>query len=254
MRHAGAEVRAELRPHRGTDRAGGRAARRASSLAAVVHSVTRAPGNARARASAARSVDAAGAAAPSAPSRGIRRVLACPGIGARANTAMSTVGSAGIAICRGKARGIGAEEVGQPQAPHQQHRPDDAVPFPAPAGGDGARAYGDRAARSGARGARTRCPPSAAAPESRPPSRTARAWRTGTGRRCRCRSSRERRFIIAATSAQRRRAAFDAHIEAAPRRRPRGAGGADQLVGVVAAGACRHAGRAARRSSGRPSA
>src|SRR5262245_65950060 len=72
-------------------------------------------------------------AAACAPIAGIRRVLASPGIGAFARIAMETrlLLGGGIAVLSGKPRGVGAEEVGQPQPPHQQDRAECPVCLPA---------------------------------------------------------------------------------------------------------------------------
>src|SRR5205807_3453164 len=89
----------------------------------------------------------ANAAAPSAPSAGMRRVFANPGIGALASTATAT-DSLAIAVSPRQQRGVGAQEIGQPQAPHQQDGPQHAVLFPAPArGGD---AFGEAERRADA--------------------------------------------------------------------------------------------------------
>ena len=69
---------------------------------------------------AARSISrACNEAAPVAPSVGMSRVLAKPGIGALASTAMAT-GSV-ITVSLGEPFWIGAEEIGNPQAPHEEN-------------------------------------------------------------------------------------------------------------------------------------
>src|SRR4030095_2883273 len=64
-------------------------------------------------------------AAAWAPMVGIRRVLTSAGIGAFARTAIEAklLFGGGIAVLSRKPRGVGAEEGGQPQAPHPQDRP-----------------------------------------------------------------------------------------------------------------------------------
>src|SRR5207249_4797656 len=72
-------------------------------------------------------------AAACAPIVGMRRVLANPGIGAFARIAMETrlLLGEGIAIMSCKLRRVGAKEVCQPQTPHQEHRAQYAVVYPA---------------------------------------------------------------------------------------------------------------------------
>src|SRR5436190_7792620 len=72
-------------------------------------------------------------AAPSAPRRGIRRVLTRPASGARAKT-MTTV-SALIGVFAGEALRRHAKRVEKPQPPHEEDRAHDAARLPAPAGG-----------------------------------------------------------------------------------------------------------------------
>src|SRR5712692_6404245 len=86
------------------------------------------------------------AAAPSAPSAGIIRVLAKPATGALASTATAT-GSV-IAVLPRQLLRIGAEEVGEPQAPHQHHGPQHAMLLPAPPGGDDALGEAQRPAHA----------------------------------------------------------------------------------------------------------
>src|SRR5262249_5058419 len=83
-------------------------------------------------------------AAPSAPSAGMRRVLAKPGSGALASTATAT-GSFITVLLRELFR-IGTEEIGEPQPPHQDHCLEHAILFPAPTGGGGASAKARRPA------------------------------------------------------------------------------------------------------------
>src|SRR6266852_1521444 len=85
-------------------------------------------------------------AAPSAPSAGISRVLAKPATGALASTATAT-GSV-IAVLPRQLLRIGAEEVGEPQAPHQHHGPQHAMLLPAPPGGDDALGEAQRPAHA----------------------------------------------------------------------------------------------------------
>src|SRR5687768_4463986 len=59
------------------------------------------------------------AAAPSAPSTGIKRVLAKPGIGALARIAIATGSVADIAVELCQFVRVGAEVVGESQPPHQ---------------------------------------------------------------------------------------------------------------------------------------
>src|SRR5262245_65341913 len=70
-------------------------------------------------------------AAPSTPSTETRRVLAKPGSGALASTATATASLIAVLPCQRS--WIGAEEVGQAQAPHQKHCPDHAIGLPAAA-------------------------------------------------------------------------------------------------------------------------
>src|SRR3977135_1585495 len=96
---------------------------------------------------AARSINrACKAAAPSAPSTGMSRVLAKPLSGALASTATAT-GSFITVLPRQLVR-IGAEEIGEPQAPHQEHGGKHAILLPAPAGGDDALGQAQRAAHA----------------------------------------------------------------------------------------------------------
>src|SRR5262249_22840129 len=83
-------------------------------------------------------------AAPAAPSAGMRRVLAKPGSGALASTATAT--GSFIAISLRELFRIGTEEIGEPQPPHQDHRVEHAMLFPAPSGGGDALAQAHRLA------------------------------------------------------------------------------------------------------------
>src|SRR5215208_1211431 len=85
-------------------------------------------------------------AAPHAPSTGMSRVLAKPGIGALASTA--TVTGSFIAVTSRQLFRISAEEIGEPQPPHQHHGVEHAALLPAPAGGDDAFAQAQRPARA----------------------------------------------------------------------------------------------------------
>src|SRR2546430_13938987 len=85
-------------------------------------------------------------AAPSAPSAGMSRVLAKPGSGALASTAIAT--GSFIAVLLRKLFGIGAAEIGEPQPPHQDHCVEHAVLFPAPTGGGDAVAQAQRRAHA----------------------------------------------------------------------------------------------------------
>src|SRR6516165_7747850 len=81
-------------------------------------------------------------AAPAAPSAGMRRVLAKPASGALASTATAT--GSFIAISLRELFRIGTEEIGEPQPPHQDHRAEHAMLFPAPTGGGDAFAQAQR--------------------------------------------------------------------------------------------------------------
>src|SRR5260370_32275636 len=95
----------------------------------------------------ARSINrACNSAAPSAPSTGMSRVLAKPAIGALASTATAT--RSFIAVLPRQLLGIGAEEVGKAQPPHQHHGGQNAVLLPAPSRGDGALGDAQRAAHA----------------------------------------------------------------------------------------------------------
>src|SRR5262249_17763205 len=83
-------------------------------------------------------------AAPSAPSTGMSRVLAKPATGALASTATAT-GSFIAVLLRQLVR-IGAEEIGEPQPPHQDDGVDDAVLLPASARRDDALGEAERGA------------------------------------------------------------------------------------------------------------
>src|SRR6266853_5272763 len=74
------------------------------------------------------------AAAPAAPSAGISRVLAFPGVGALANTITGQTLSAALAVIEaGQLRGSRTEEKREAQPPHQQHGAQDPAALPAPA-------------------------------------------------------------------------------------------------------------------------
>src|SRR5215467_987074 len=85
-------------------------------------------------------------AAPSGPSTGMSRVLAKPATGALASTATAT--GSFIAVLPRQLVWIGAEEIGEPQAPHQHDRAQHAVLLPAPPGGDDALGEAQRPARA----------------------------------------------------------------------------------------------------------
>src|SRR6267378_2664133 len=91
----------------------------------------------------ARSVNrACNSAAPSAPSTGMSRVLAKPLSGALASTATAT--RSFIAVLPRQLVRVGAEEVGEPQPPHQDHGGEHAILLPAAAGGDHALGNAER--------------------------------------------------------------------------------------------------------------
>src|SRR5262245_2547356 len=102
-------------------------------LSGAHHSVTGPTLAARAVATARSVRRSCNTAAACAPIAGIRRVLASPGIGAFARTAIETklLFGGGMAVLSRKPRGVGAEEVGQPQPPHQQDRAECPVCLPA---------------------------------------------------------------------------------------------------------------------------
>src|SRR5262245_40896225 len=85
-------------------------------------------------------------AAPAAPSAGMRRVLAKPASGALVSTATAT--GSFIAISLRELFRIGTEEIGEPQPPHQDHRAEHAMLFPAPTGGGDAFAQAQRPAHA----------------------------------------------------------------------------------------------------------
>src|SRR5215470_190798 len=99
----------------------------------AAHSVT-GPQPASQAVATARSIKrACSAAAPAAPSTGTSLVLAKPASGALASTAIAT-GSLITVLLRELLR-VGAEEIGEPQPPHQQDGREHAVVVPAPARG-----------------------------------------------------------------------------------------------------------------------
>src|SRR5215469_5372199 len=111
-------------------------ARKSGSLSSgVAHKVTGPTSAAHAVATARSTRRACNEAAPSAPSAGMSRVLAKPGSGALASTAIAT--GSFIAVLLRELFWIGAEEIGEPQPPHQDHRVDYPSLFPAPTVGDG---------------------------------------------------------------------------------------------------------------------
>src|SRR5262245_26144288 len=128
--------------------------KRATSLRNVVcvpsgahHNVT-GPTSAASAVATARSVRrSCSTAAACAPIVGMSRVLASPGIGAFARIAMATelLLRGGITILSRKLRRVGAEEIGQPQPPHQDYRSQRAVFLPPAGRGCNARAKTKRA-------------------------------------------------------------------------------------------------------------
>src|SRR5262249_14865123 len=110
----------------------------------VAHKVTGPMTAAHAVATARATSRACNEAAPSAPSAGMSRVLAKPGSEALASTAIAT--GSFIAVLLRQLFRIGAEEIGEPQPPHQDHRVDHPILFPAPTGGDDAVAQAQRPA------------------------------------------------------------------------------------------------------------
>src|SRR5215813_10988351 len=122
-------------------------ARKSGSLSSgVAHKVTGPMTAAHAVATARSTSRACNEAAPSAPSAGMSRVLAKPGSGALASTAIAT--GSFIAVLLRELFWIGAEEIGEPQPPHQDHRVDYPILFPAPTGGDDAVAQAQRPAHA----------------------------------------------------------------------------------------------------------
>src|SRR5262245_58918288 len=116
--------------------------KRAASLRNVVcvpsgvhHNVTGPTPAARAVATARSIRRSCSTAAACAPIVEMSRVLASPGIGAFARIAMAAelLLDGGITIMSRKSRRVGAEEIGQPQTPHQEYRSQRAVFLP-PAG------------------------------------------------------------------------------------------------------------------------
>src|SRR5262249_1922900 len=112
----------------------------------VAHKVTGPMTAAHAVATARSTRRACSKAAPPAPSAGMRRVLAKPASGALASTATAT--GSFIAISLRELFRIGTEEIGKPQPPHQDHRAEHAVLFPAPTGGGDAFAQAQRPAHA----------------------------------------------------------------------------------------------------------
>src|SRR5215467_5207330 len=122
-------------------------ARKSGSLSSgVAHKVTGPTNAAHAVATARSTRRACNAAAPSAPSAGMRRVLAKPGSGALASTAIAT--GSFIAVSLRELFRIGTEEIGEPQPPHQDHRAEHAMLFPATTGGGDAFAQTQRPAHA----------------------------------------------------------------------------------------------------------
>src|SRR5262249_44484922 len=81
-----------------------------------------------------------------APSAGMSGVWAKPGSEALATPAFAT--GSFIAVLLRQLFRIGAEEIGEPQPPHQDHRVDHPILFPAPTGGDDAVAQAQRPAHA----------------------------------------------------------------------------------------------------------
>src|SRR5262249_12343762 len=81
-----------------------------------------------------------------APSAGMRRVLAKPGMGALASTATAT--GSFIAVSLRELFRIGTEEIGEPQPPHQDHCAQHAILLPAPTGGGAAVVQAQRPAHA----------------------------------------------------------------------------------------------------------
>src|SRR5262245_50401963 len=122
-------------------------ARKSGSLSSgVAHKVTGPMTAAHAVATARATSRACNEAAPSAPSAGMSRVLAKPGSGALASTAIAT--GSFIAVLLRELFRIGAKEIGEPQPPHQDHCVDYPILFPAPTGGDDALAQAQRPAHA----------------------------------------------------------------------------------------------------------
>src|SRR5215471_16264884 len=118
-------------------------ARKSGSLSSgVAHKVTGPMTATHAVATARSTRRACNEAAPSAPSAGMRRVLAKPGSGALASTATAT--GSFIAVLLRELFRIGTEEIGEPQPPHQDHCLEHAILFPAPTGGGDAFAQAQR--------------------------------------------------------------------------------------------------------------
>src|SRR5258707_12597576 len=112
----------------------------------VVHRVTGPMAAAQAVSTARSTRRSCSTAAPRAPSTGMSRVLAKPAIGAFARTATATGSFIAVAL-RQRFR-IGAEEIGEPEAPHQHYGVEDTVLLPAPAGGDDAFTQAQRSAHA----------------------------------------------------------------------------------------------------------
>src|SRR5262249_4929417 len=112
----------------------------------VAHKVTGPTSAAHAVATARSTRRACTEAAPSAPSAGMSRVLAKPGSGALASTAIAT--GSFIAVLLRELFRIGAEEIGEPPPPHQDPSVDYPILPPAPTGGDDAVAQAQRPAHA----------------------------------------------------------------------------------------------------------
>src|SRR5258708_5579474 len=122
-------------------------ARKSGSLSSgVAHKVTGPMTAAHAVATARATSRACNEAAPSAPSAGMSRVLAKPGSGALASTAIAT--GSFIAVLLRELFRTGAEKRGEPQPPHQDHRVDYPILFPAPTGGGDAVTQAQRRAHA----------------------------------------------------------------------------------------------------------
>src|SRR5262245_16516084 len=119
---------------------------RGSFSSGVAHTFTGPTSAAHAVATARSTRRACNKAAPSGPSAGISRVLAKPGSGALASTAIAT--GSFIAVSLRELFRIGTEEIGEPQPPHQDHCVDHPILFPAPTGGDDAFAQAQRPAHA----------------------------------------------------------------------------------------------------------
>src|SRR5688500_8404723 len=92
-------------------------------------------------------------AAPTAPRAGIRRVLARPASGARANTRSASTRLSVSLISQRESIGVGAQEIREAQTPHEHDRADDAVALPTPSGGRDSLRKRDRRADASGRAA-----------------------------------------------------------------------------------------------------